>query len=312
MRFVVAAADRVEPLVRDARLHSSVFLQLPLVDVDDDATSQVGVAFYFSDSPLVLITDTERIPEPLVTAITESVASDLASADRVEDLYDAAFDLRWLPVQLLRRRIRAIEASVRSALDDEEVTQDDYTALREYASRLSKVERLSVAIETPDARNHKPRGDPYSFVTEMTPIDMVPKNMADVGDEAREAVARLSGLISSQQIVLTQRQAADAEAFQRLLTLVGTAVLVPGLVAAVFGANVNFPGRDTSAGFPAMLLLMLASGLGSYVALEALGASGSSFRPTDSEPRLPLRSRVLGVIAAVALLAGVATLWCAA
>lgn len=91
-----------------------------------------------------------------------------------------------------------------------------------------------------------------------------------MGDDARDAIARLSALISSQQIVLTQRQAADTERFQQLLTLVGTAVLVPGLVAAIFGANVNTPGKGGESAFWAMLFLMVASGAGSYALLRSL------------------------------------------
>jgi uncharacterized membrane-anchored protein len=94
-----------------------------------------------------------------------------------------------------------------------------------------------------------------------------------VGDEARETSARLSGLISSQQVVLQQRQAAETERFQRLLTLVGTTVLVPGLVAAVFGANVKFPGEGTVTGFWAMLLFMVGAGAGSYALLRTLEGS---------------------------------------
>jgi len=80
----------------------------------------------------------------------------------------------------------------------------------------------------------------------------------------------LSGLISSQSVVVAQRQAAETERYQRLLTLIGTTVLVPGLVAAVFGSNVQFPGSDTVDGFWAMLCFMVASGAGSYALLRSL------------------------------------------
>jgi hypothetical protein len=139
--------------------------------------------------------------------------------------------------------------------------------------RLAKVERLAGELPRPSWEDHRPR-DPLTFDPGASTIDHLIPELPKVGDEAREAVARLSGLILSQQVVSTQKQAAEAARFQRLLTVVGTAVLVPGLVAAVFGANVGFRGRDGVQAFWAMLLFMAASGVGSYSALRSfeLGA----------------------------------------
>lgn len=89
------------------------------------------------------------------------------------------------------------------------------------------------------------------------------ERLQEVARDARDAIARLSGLLVSQQIVLTQRQARDAARFQRVVTIVGSAVLVPGMIAAVFGANVDFRGRNSVRGFWAMLAFMVAGGVGS-------------------------------------------------
>jgi hypothetical protein len=127
----------------------------------------------------------------------------------------------------------------------------------------------------------------------------------EAADDARDAVARLSGLISSQQIVLSQRQSLETARFQRVVTIVGAAVLVPGLVAAIFGANVGFQGRESSQAFWAMLLLMAGSGIGSYAVIRFLETGAwvqiTQHRPVPWFKGLPAVAR-LGMLAAVALL----------
>lgn len=85
--------------------------------------------------------------------------------------------------------------------------------------------------------------------------------------------------------MLTQRQAADTQHFQRLLTLVGTAVLIPGLVAAIFGANVDIPGKGGANAFWAMLLLMVAGAVGSYALLRSLEGRTAAPAPAATLPR---------------------------
>jgi hypothetical protein len=241
---------------------------LPSAEVDSDESYPVAIDFFFDESPVVLIRSEEPLPRAVLTSIIDEALSDLPDDGKLKDLYSAAEDVRWCLRELLRRRIRQTEESVRHALNDEDVTAEDYAALREYAVRLARVEKLVGQIPLPQCQDHRP--PPTSLIPEIAMPDHFPQRYYAVAEEAREAMARLSGLISTQQVVLAQRQAAEGERFQRLLTLVGTAVLVPGLVASVFGANVAVPGQGTKAGFVAMLLFMAASGLGSYVALRAV------------------------------------------
>ncbi len=61
-----------------------------------------------------------------------------------------------------------------------------------------------------------------------------------------------------------QRQAAEGkrqedDAFQELLTIIAAVLLMPTLVATIYGANVALPGRDTFEGLLAMLMLMVVS-----------------------------------------------------
>ena len=212
VRFVVAADGRFDDLLSDVDLHSSARFMLPTFDFDTDRAFDIGVGFYFGESPLVVIMADEPLPiYDVVMAIVYEAIDDLSRDENVEDLYTAARAVRWCVPRRLRQRIRDIEESVRDALDDEHMSANDYTALREYAVRLARVARLASGLRAPTFQGYKPQGR-YSGLIDLPGPD-VPKNLRDVGDEARESEARLSGLISSQQIVLQQRQAADTERF---------------------------------------------------------------------------------------------------
>lgn len=247
---------------------SGVALTLPSTDVDSTYLYKVGVAFHVGGNRVVaVIIAGDELPKDSLDEIVLQLAHDLAERDAedVTTLRDLARGTRWVVVRMLRDRIRSIEASVRSALADEHVSSADYQALRDYPERLAKVEQLVLGLPEPVWQSYRQRS-----VFDIPPLDQFPKTLAGVAEEARTASARLSGLISSQQVVIAQRQAAETERFQRLLTLVGTAVLVPGLVAAVFGANVGFPGAGSRAAFWAMLLFMVGAGLGSYAVFRAI------------------------------------------
>ncbi len=132
------------------------------------------------------------------------------------------------------------------------------------------MERLALDIRNPEPSWDSLRPEPDPGLFAISPATVFGKWAGDVEDEAKRAVQRLSGLISSQQVVLVQRQRLDVERFQRVVTLVGAAVLVPGLIAGIFGANVDLPGGGTSTAFWAMLLLMAAGGAGSYALLRSI------------------------------------------
>ena len=276
-RVFAVAMDQFGEATRDWGLVSSTRVALPTDDVDDDELFELEVAFLWDDElVIVVLSGVHAVPSASAGDVIETVARALHSErvwisegpHRLFNLVDVARDVRWVVVLALQARIQIVEESVRRALSDEHVSSADYEALREYPVRLAKVERLVGRMPRPRSKDHRPN-DPLRIMGPGV-IDEFPAAFDGVEDEAREAVARLSGLISSQQVVLTQRQAAEAERFQRLITLVGTAVLVPGLVAAVFGANVGFHGRDKVEAFWAMLLFMVAGGVASYALLRSL------------------------------------------
>lgn len=245
-------------------------------NVDDERRFEVTVEVLIGRDALVAISSDRPVPRQALWRLAERSARELiqAVANGAKDFElatDVAAQIRYAALSVLRGRIDEIEESVREALADENVTEEDYAALREYPRRLATVEEHCRAVRDVESESLRPAPATTGVVLRpITPlVDMFWKHADEVEDEARRAVATLSGLVSSQQVVIVQRQRLDFERLQRLVTVVGAAVLVPGLVAAVFGANVNVPGEGIAAGFWGMLLLMAAGGLGTYWVLRS-------------------------------------------
>jgi hypothetical protein len=317
-RIVSLGDADVAELTADARPDSRALMRIPDFDLDSDKLYEVRVGVFIGMESVVVLASPETLPRRLALTLIRRVAKDLLdSADGdIDAVNDVARETKDLALPILRARISEVEQSVRDALSDEQLTQSDYAALRDYPARLAIVERLASAITNPEPSwsSLGPKPDPGLLgISPVPALDMFWKWAGDVEDEAKRAVQRLSGLISSQQVVLAQRQRLDVERFQRVVTLVGAAVLVPGLIAGIFGANVDFPGRETSTAFWAMLLLMGAGGVGSYALLRSIElgywAGLAQRRPFRMSPRA--RALTLG-IAAFALAAGGFVLLCRA
>jgi hypothetical protein len=265
-RFMIAAPSEIDSLVAGWPLDSTAQLSIPATDVDSDETYEVLMYFYIDAHLTAVITSEVAMPQRAIAEIAVGIVEEVDDV-LFDHVHPVGKDARWILVRILRRRVRDIEESVREALADEDISHKDYAALREYATRLARVERLASTL-TAEWEPAPADPDPYGIPAIALP-DRFWETLRGIANEAREAVGRLSGLIASQSVVVAQRQAAETERFQRLLTLVGTTVLVPGLVAAVFGANVSFPGRDTLDGFWAMLCFMLASAAAAYALLRS-------------------------------------------
>lgn len=272
----VAAGNRdAEQVTEDAdiRRDSVVSLRLPSVDLDSDQTFDVSLWFFSGQRPLVLIAGDAVLPTTTLGFVLAVVASTLKETNWEQGRYlQLAREVKNLGLWILHRRIRKIEQSVRDALEDEHINAEDFAALRDYPARLALVENAARRLNEFDVEWNSAQQEnrsPFALLGPIAP-DPLPKFISEAADDAREAVTRLSGLISSQQIVLTQRQALENQRFQRVVTIVGAAVLVPGLVAAIFGANVGFHGRNTSGAFWAMLLLMAGSGIISYALIRSV------------------------------------------
>lgn len=302
--------DWAQDLVADTRPDSMVELRLPSVELDSDSVFQLSLWFFTGPNPLILLHG-EALPRVTLEYVFTVVESALKEADWNKGRYlDLAEEVENMGLWVLHRRTREIEQSVRDALDDENFTSADYAALREYPARLARVEAAAGKLNDAgrESKSAQPRGSLGSLGLGNVVADFFHKYVNEAADDARDAVARLAGLISSQQIVLSQRQALETARFQRVVTIVGAAVLVPGLVAAIFGANVGFQGRESSQAFWAMLLLMAGSGLGSYAVIRFLEAGAwawiTQHRPV-SWLNATARLSALAVLALLGLVVGI-------
>jgi hypothetical protein len=272
VRFSVTPGD-LPPDTERLRHDSDLKTLMPSVDVDSEEAIEFVLGFFTGSRPVVAIRATAPIPREEFLFVAEAVVRKLKSTEDWKTEYvSLARQLKPLARWVLEQRTREVEDSVRAALADDQLTDQDYEALRSYPERLAKVEKLGarILVREPEVASHKPKPTGIYVIPDVEAIDFFSKHLKGTMTEARNAVARLSGLISTQQIVLTQRQGEATERFQRLITIIGAAVLVPGLVAAVFGANVDFPGRNSRGAFLAMLTLMAGSALASYAAIRSI------------------------------------------
>lgn len=272
---VAVGADAEERGIRTMGFakDSTLRLRLPSSELESEELYEVELRFFTGDSPVVLMSGSGMLPRESVFVLLERIERALKEADLARRRYpNLARAVKGVALTPLRQRIEGVEESVRTALDDDRFTDEDYEALQGYPLRLARVERLARLLHgsEPVCESHEPKRDFPVISAAAKRADFFFKWAEDIEREARDSTARMSGLISSQQIVLTQRQAGEAARFQRLVTVVGAAVLVPGLVAAVFGANVGFRGRESTDAFWAMLLLMAGSGLVSFALIRAM------------------------------------------
>lgn len=310
VRFFVIPKD-LPPDTESLRHDSDLKTLMPSVDIDSGDAIEIVLGFFTGSRPVVAVRAKAPIPRKEFLFVAEAVVRKLETTGGWRSEYvNLAGELKPLARWVLEQRTREIEDSVRAALADDHLTDQDYEALRSYPERLATVEKLGgrILAKEPKTVSHKPKPTGLFPIPDVEAIDFFSKHLNEAMTEARNAVARLSGLISTQQIVLTQRQGEATERFQRLITIVGAAVLVPGLVAAVFGANVDFPRRDSNGAFWAMLTLMAGSALASYAAIRSIESDWWRVAAKHSAlkrlPSLSYATRLaLTAAAAVALIA---------
>jgi hypothetical protein len=297
---------------------SSLEVRVPELDLDSDTIHDIRIEFFTGTSPLILISGETSVHRTTLRYVIDEAIDAVAESDWREGRYiDVAEKAEFVGLRILRTRITEVEQTVRIALEDPEFSDDDLAALRRYPERLAAAESSARSLRArwPKAVSAEP---PTGLLPAWGPIDVVPNPYGDlVGkaeQDAKDAVGRLSGLISSQQIVLTQQQNQDTKRFQRLVTIVGATVLVPGLVAAVFGADVGFHGRDTTDAFWALLLLMLGSAALTYALLRSFeagvweGLRDSTLGRWVAKRSATERLSGLGVVGLVLIVVGVAIL----
>src|SRR5664280_124096 len=92
-----------------------------------------------------------------------------------------------------------------------------------------------------------------------------------VSHRAREATAKAGAEARSVQN--------RTEHFQRTLTALGAILLGPGLVAAIYGANVDLPGRDRLLGTLILIVGMVTVSLISVAVLKYIRRNERRIRP---------------------------------
>jgi hypothetical protein len=266
-----AKRDLRGPLMEGLLSDSSVTLRVPDVNLDSEAVHGLTLEFFTGANPLVLISGSGEMPRKSLNYVVRSVADAVRKADWRNGRFIMLADgLEYLGLWVLNGRIRRVEESVREALGDDDFSAHDLDVLQGYPRRLAKVELAASSLRSnwPEVKSARPSSGILDSLR-VTP-NLFGKHVDEATQDAKDAVGRLSGLISSQQIVLSQRQARETARFQRVVTIVGATVLVPGLVAAVFGANVGFHGRDGGGAFWAMLLLMGGSAMATYALVRSI------------------------------------------
>ncbi len=99
--------------------------------------------------------------------------------------------------------------------------------------------------------------------------------LASTIESTEKTFALLSDTIRADiNLLMLQSAATQQETTEKLQTLLGKVtglVLVPTLVAAVFGANTRLPAEGTWLGFAIMLILMVLTATAAYIAIRRLG-----------------------------------------
>ena len=100
------------------------------------------------------------------------------------------------------------------------------------------------------------------------------KALARAVETAESKLTQLAaGIRADMDLLMIQSQATQQESSERLQAYLGKVtglVLVPTFVAGLFGANTALPGQGSWGGFELMLLLMVVSGIASYLVIRGL------------------------------------------
>lgn len=187
--------------------------------------------------------------------IAESVENNLAEVERnfFDDIVEKA------PAQLAREG----EASGH--------LEAAFQQLNDLGDVMRKVEReLAMILQRAPASGAGSRGPEATAAVEPR-YEAALKKVESLQMQLRLAGETMASALTTQQFVLAEKhrriaegQRFEGEKLQRTGTLLASVVLVPGLVAAVYGANLPVPGRDNAQGVTAMVLFMLGGGLSTW------------------------------------------------
>jgi hypothetical protein len=101
-------------------------------------------------------------------------------------------------------------------------------------------------------------------------IDRALDDLDRVNAAVRSSFDLVQSQVSRHQLQLAQRQNEVSKRLQDKITLITSVLLVPGLIASVYGANTWIPGEHKTHGFAAMLLVLVLAGAVTYAILRLL------------------------------------------
>lgn len=127
-----------------------------------------------------------------------------------------------------------------------------------------------------------------------------PQSVTTVANGLRDVQAAMSDAYRLLAAVISAEEEATARRFESTIAVVASILVVPTLVAGVYGANVEFPGKDTREGFWSMLVWMV---VGALVVWPAL-------RRTRNLAIITAADDTKGVIALICVLGGTALVVC--
>jgi hypothetical protein len=150
-------------------------------------------------------------------------------------------------------------------------TPDSYRQLAAIASLLAPIRTWTDELNSP--ADHDPVHW-FAPTPESTQAQQRLQSAEQRLDEAREdyrtALTVAAGIATSQQLELQARSQQRGQAFERIVALVGSIVLVPGLVATFYGANVPVPAGATWWGTALLAVSMVFAGCATWVLLNRL------------------------------------------
>jgi hypothetical protein len=153
--------------------------------------------------------------------------------------------------------------------------QTERRTLIDVRSLLAELEERLRAIERPEADPEDAwfsglSGDRWAKRVERL-MERALAEIESIHATLRSSLDLLGVHSAAQQLKLAQEQAAQSERLGNALALVTSVLLVPGFIAAVFGANTQIPGRGEWWGFLLMLALMVIGAIITYGLIKPRG-----------------------------------------
>jgi len=102
-------------------------------------------------------------------------------------------------------------------------------------------------------------------------VERALSDLADISGALRSSLDLLGVHSAAQHLNVARRQAAQTERLQNTVAIVTSVLLVPTLIASVFGSNTAIPGEGHWTGFIALVALMVIGATTAYLLIQARG-----------------------------------------